>query len=300
MPEPGGGTEGPAASQGHEGRTQAGAEPIIEAERVGIAFRKSPGRRVGLRQWLLHGRRRQPKGSFWALRDISFSVYPGEGVGVIGGNGTGKSTLLKMIAGGLVPDEGTMTLRGGVSLLELRAGLAKELTGRDNVFLLGALHGMDQGMLQERFDEIVKFAEAQEFIDTPVRRYSSGMRTRLAFAVAVQLDDPILLVDEVLAVGDRRFKKKCYAAIEKILADGRTLVMVSHNVKDVKRFCSRGLYIRSGQLIVDSTVEDALAAYNEEGKQAKQDKQGNKGQKRQQATEGELQGQQATHGEDST
>lgn len=252
-------------------------ESIIEADRVGISFPKGRGRQGGMRERLAHGLGRNPKTRFWALRDVSFTVKPGEAVGVVGGNGMGKSTLLKVIAGGLVPDEGSIRLRGGVSLLELRAGVAKELSGRDNIFLLGALHGMDQHVLAERFDEIVRFAEVEEFIDTPVRRYSSGMQTRLAFAVAVQLMDSIVLVDEVLTVGDRRFKKKCYAAIEKMLADGRTLVLVSHNDKDLQRFCARGLYIRRGELVFDGPLDEALEAYHAEDGRGKGRRRGGRG-----------------------
>lgn len=251
-------------------------EPIIEADSVGISFPRNRGRRPGMRERFIHGLRRPPQTSFWALRDVSFAIQPGEGVGIVGGNGSGKSTLLKIIAGGLVPDEGSVTLRGGVSLLELRAGLAKELSGRDNVSLLGALHGMDPHMLVERFDEIVRFAELEEFIDTPVRRYSSGMQTRLAFSVALQLTDPIVLVDEVLAVGDRKFKKKSYAAMEKMLADGRTLVLVSHNDKDLQRFCGRGLYLRHGELAVDGSLDEALEAYHAEARRKKGRKRGNR------------------------
>lgn len=252
-------------------------EPIIEADRIGISFPKSRGRQGGVRGRLARAIGHNPKTHFWALRDISFTVQPGEAVGVVGGNGMGKSTLLKVVAGGLVPDEGSVALRGGVSLLELRAGVAKELSGRDNIFLLGALHGMDQRRLAERFEEIVQFAEVEEFIDTPVRRYSSGMQTRLAFAVAVQLMDSVVLVDEVLTVGDRRFRKKCYGAIEKMLADGRTLVLVSHNDKDLRRFCARGLYIRRGELVYDGPLDDALAAYHAEVRQGRGGRKGGRG-----------------------
>lgn len=275
-------------------------DPIIEADGVGVYFPHNRRRRPGIRELFIHGLKHQPKGHFWAIRDISFSVQPGEGLGVVGGNGAGKSTLLKVIAGALKPDEGDMRLRGSVSLLELRAGLAKELTGRDNVFLLGALHGLDTRTLADRFDEIVEFAELSDAIDTPVRRYSSGMQTRLTFAVAVQIEESILLVDEVLAVGDRRFKKKCFAAMDKMLAHGRTLVLVSHSEKQLQRFCGRGLFLEEGRLAVDGTLQEALDAYhagedragrrgNQRGGRsspAKQTKQGNQGKETQQNKQG--------------
>ncbi|MGH3319085.1 MAG: ABC transporter ATP-binding protein [Streptosporangiaceae bacterium] len=216
-----------------------------------------------MRELLTHGLRRQPKGTFWALRNVSFKVQPGEGVGVIGSNGTGKSTLLRLIAGVLLPDEGAVTVRGDAALLNLRAGLSKDLTGRENVYLVGALHGLDTHTVDACFDQIVEFAEVEDFIDAPIRHYSTGMQARLGFAVVSQVETPILLMDEVLAVGDRSFRKKCYAALEKILADGRTLILVSHNERDLERFCGRGLFIQHGRLAVDGTVQKALAAYSE-------------------------------------
>src|SRR5262249_30979977 len=162
-------------------------------------------------------------------KDISFTVNEGDAVGVIGRNGTGKSTLLKLIAGVLIPDEGHIATYGRVApLLELSAGFSTDLTGRENVQIVAALHGLSRAEIKDRMPDIVNFAEIGEFFDTPVRHYSTGMRVRLGFAVIAQLTHPVLLVDEVLAVGDKEFKDKCYATIERMLSEGRTLVLVSH------------------------------------------------------------------------
>ncbi|SDY20026.1 ABC-2 type transport system ATP-binding protein [Micromonospora pattaloongensis] len=241
------------------------AEPIIEARDLGIRFTRHQLRRAKLRELFIHGGRRQPqRQGFWPLRHVSFAVAPGEAVGVIGRNGTGKSTLLRLIAGALIPDEGVIDVRGRVApLLELSAGFSNDLTGRENLYLVGSLHGLGLPFLRSRFEEIVAFAgeQVRQAIDTPVRHYSSGMKVRLGFAVIAQLPHPILLVDEVMAVGDEEFRAKCYATMERLLAEGRTLVLVSHNEADLTRFCSRGLYFEAGTLRVDGTVREALDAY---------------------------------------
>ena len=247
------------------------AEPVIEAKGLGIKFATNRRRKRSLREMFIHGTKRDPNrgaADFWALRNVSFEVAKGECVGIVGKNGTGKSTLLKLIAGVLIPDEGTVTVRGRVApLLELRAGFNDQLTGRENVHLVGSLHGMSPQMLQERFDEIIDFAEIESrFIDTPVRHYSSGMKVRLGFALISQLEHPIMLVDEVLAVGDKSFRNKCYDAIERMLQNQRTMVLVSHNEGDLKRFCDRGLYIRNGELVLDTDIKAALDAYNADTK----------------------------------
>jgi ABC-2 type transport system ATP-binding protein len=241
-------------------------KPIIEARGLGIRFVKNRRRQLRLREMFIHGLSRQPDATgFWPLRDLTFDIQPGEAVGVIGKNGTGKSTLLRLIAGVLIPDEGSITVRGAVApLLELSAGFSGDLTGRENVHLVGSLHGMSRAELKAKFDEIVEFAgeQVQRSIDTPVRHYSSGMKVRLGFSVIAQLHHPILLVDEVLAVGDKEFRQKCYATIERLLAEGRTLVLVSHNESDLTRFCTRGLYINEGHMEVNGSLRDALDAYN--------------------------------------
>ncbi|MFC4560599.1 ABC transporter ATP-binding protein [Nocardiopsis mangrovi] len=243
------------------------AEPVIEAKGLGIKFAMNRRRKRSLREMFIHGTKRDPNptgADFWPLRDISFEIGQGECVGIVGKNGTGKSTLLKMIAGVLIPDEGSVEVRGKVApLLELRAGFNDQLTGRENVQLVGSLHGMTPKMIEEKFDEIVEFANIREgYIDMPVRHYSSGMKVRLGFALISQLQHPIMLVDEVLAVGDKAFKKKCYDAIKRMLADNRTMVLVSHSESDLKRFCNRGLYVRDGALVLDADIQSALDAYN--------------------------------------
>ncbi|WP_306371475.1 ABC transporter ATP-binding protein [Nocardiopsis sp. CC223A] len=245
--------------------------PVIEAKGLGVKFAVNRRRKRSLREMFIHGTKRDPNAEgdeFWPLRDVSFEVARGDCVGIVGKNGTGKSTLLKMIAGVLIPDEGEVQVRGKVApLLELRAGFNDNLTGRENVYLVGSLHGMTEKQIDERFEEIIDFAEIKpKFVDTPVRHYSSGMKVRLGFALISQLEHPIMLVDEVLAVGDKAFKRKCYEAIERMLANHRTMVLVSHNEGDLRRFCNRGLYIKGGALALDTDIDAALAAYNEDTK----------------------------------
>jgi ABC-2 type transport system ATP-binding protein len=240
------------------------AEPIISVKNIGVEFGLQ-ARHRSLRQLLIKGRAGRPTGKFWALRDVSFDVPAGQAIGVVGRNWQGKTTLLKLIAGVMLPDEGTATVRAGVApLIALRGGFAPDLTARDNIYLVAGLHGMDRAAIDEKFDQIVEFAEIQGFLDTPFRHFSSGMRVRLAFSVVSELGEPILLVDEGLAVGDKAFKKKCYAKITSMLAEGRTLFLVSHAAGDLKRFCDRGLYLRGGRLIADGPMDDVLEQYREE------------------------------------
>ena len=239
--------------------------PVIEVRDVGIRFHRNRRRRMQMRELLFHGRTGARGEDFWALRDVSFSVRPGEAVGLVGANGSGKSTLLKLIAGVLLPDEGRVEVRQGVApMLELTGGFVGDLTARDNTLLTGGLHGLSKQQIREKFDEIVDFAEIRDFLDTPFRHFSSGMKVRLGFAVVTQLDEPIVLVDEVLAVGDRAFREKCYERIDELLATGRTFFLVSHKEKDLRRFCRRGLYLRKGELVQDGPMEDVLDTYNAE------------------------------------
>ena len=247
---------------------------VIEADHVGIHFKRNRRRHRRLRDMFSGdsapvgkpGAKGKGKGGkFWALRDVSFSVQQGEAVGLVGGNGQGKSTLLKLIAGVLLPDEGGVAVRGGVApLIEVTGGFMGDLTARDNIWLTAGLHGLSKAEIGRRFDDIVDFAEVGDFLDTPFRHFSSGMKVRLGFSVITTLDEPIVLVDEVLAVGDRAFREKCYKRMDDLLSGGKTLFLVSHNEGDLRRFCTRGLYLRAGSLAADGPLEDALAQYRED------------------------------------
>lgn len=199
---------------------------------------------------------------FWALRDVSFSVEPGEVVGVIGHNGAGKSTLLKVLSRITRPTAGEVRLRGRVgSLLEVGTGFHPELTGRENIFLNGSILGMARREVQQKFGQIVEFAEIGEFLDTPVKRYSSGMYTRLAFAVASHLEPEILIVDEVLAVGDAQFQQKCLGKMGEVSRSGRTVLFVSHTMTAVKSLCTRGILLQKGRVALDGDVDEVVDAY---------------------------------------
>jgi lipopolysaccharide transport system ATP-binding protein len=198
----------------------------------------------------------------WALRDVSFAVDPGEVVGIIGRNGAGKSTLLKILSRITEPTNGFADIRGRVgSLLEIGTGFHPELTGRENVYLYGAILGMKKKEIDRRFEEIVSFAEIETFLDTPIKRYSSGMTVRLAFAVAAHLEPEILLVDEVLAVGDLAFQKKCLGKMGGIASEGRTVLFVSHNMAVIQALCHRGIFLHDGRVEVDAPIEQAIGGY---------------------------------------
>ena len=200
---------------------------------------------------------------FWALRNINFEVKQGEVLGIIGRNGAGKSTLLKILSRITEPTEGRVILRGRISsLLEVGTGFHPELTGRENIFLNGAILGMTQREIRQKFDEIVAFAEVEKFIDTPVKRYSSGMYVRLAFAVAAHLEPEILIIDEVLAVGDTEFQKKCLGKMDEVSrSQGRTVLFVSHNMDAVLKLCTRAVFIEAGRVRTIGDVKNVVPAY---------------------------------------
>jgi len=200
--------------------------------------------------------------TLWALKDVSFEVQPGEVVGIIGRNGAGKTTLLKILSRITEPSEGCAEIRGRVgSLLEVGTGFHPELTGRENIFLSGAILGMTAAATRRKFDDIVAFAEMEPFLDTAVKHYSSGMYTRLAFAVAAHLEPEILLVDEVLAVGDAAFQKKCLGKMGEVVQSGRTILFVSHNMGAVRRLCPRTAWLHAGRLREIGDTEDVVLAY---------------------------------------
>lgn len=235
----------------------------IEVEDLGVHFRRNRRGRRSFKDLFSGASRRSRPGEFWALRNVSFTVQPGESIGVVGRNGQGKSTLLRLVAGVLLPDEGSVAVNGGVApLIELTGGFVGDLTVRENVRLTAGLHGMPKAEIARRYDEMIAFAELEEFQETPYKHLSNGMKVRLAFSVVSQLDEPILLVDEVLAVGDKAFREKCYQRIDELLADGRTLFFVSHNERDLRRFCSRGLYLDKGVLVLDAGINEVLDRYN--------------------------------------
>jgi lipopolysaccharide transport system ATP-binding protein len=200
---------------------------------------------------------------FWALQDASFNIRQGELVGIIGRNGAGKSTLLKIISRITTPTKGTIKIKGRIaSLLEVGTGFHPELTGRENTYLNGAILGMSKQEIRRKFDEIVDFAEIQQFIDTPVKRYSSGMYVRLAFAIAAHLEPEILIIDEVLAVGDARFQKRCLGKMDEVGKQGRTILFVSHNMSTISSLCNRGILLKAGMIAFDGPTTDAIQAYN--------------------------------------
>jgi len=200
--------------------------------------------------------------TIWALKDVSFEVEPGEALGIIGRNGAGKSTLLKILSRITEPTTGRVELFGRVgSLLEVGTGFHPELTGRENVYLNGAILGMRKAEIERKFDEIVAFSEIEKFIDTPVKWYSSGMYTRLAFAVAVNFEPEILIVDEVLAVGDGPFQKKCLGKMGEISRAGRTVIFVSHNMSAIEALCNRVLWLVDGELVEEAETEKVVSDY---------------------------------------
>lgn len=238
-------------------------DAAIEVTGLGVRFRRNRRGRRSFKDLFAGASRRSRPGEFWALRNVSFTVQPGEAIGVVGRNGQGKSTLLRLVAGVLLPDEGTVVVHGGVApLIEITGGFVGDLTVRENVRLTAGLHGMSRAEVTRRYAGIIDFAELDGFEDTPYKHLSNGMKVRLAFAVVSQLDEPILLVDEVLAVGDKSFRDKCYKRIDELLSDGRTLFFVSHNERDLRRFCTRGLYLNKGALVLDAPINEVLDRYN--------------------------------------
>lgn len=236
-------------------------EYAIEVENLCISYRGLKS--YSIKQNLLHGKRSRAE-EFQAVKNVSFQVEKGEIVGLIGKNGSGKSTMLRAIAGIFSPNSGTINLHGhSVSLLSIGVGFQKELSGRDNILLSGMLLGFSEEQIREHMDEIIQFSELGKFIDAPVRTYSSGMHSKLAFSITAVLETDIILIDEVLSVGDSRFKKKSYAKMKELISDtNRTVVIVSHDMKTIRDLCSKVLWINDGEMVQFGDTETVLEAYD--------------------------------------
>lgn len=238
-------------------------EKLIEANAISMGFEMDMNRVSSLKEWVvtwLSGKRTVQ--TFWALNDVSFDVYKGEVVGIIGRNGSGKSTLLKIISGLFPPTRGSVHVKGRiVPMLELGSGFDPELTGRENVFLNGAILGYTEAFLRERFDEILAFSELGDFIDMPLKTYSSGMMMRLAFSVATIVEPEILIVDEILAVGDEAFQRKSYAKMMELMGGGTTVLFVSHNLNQIREMCNRVVWLDHGKVVMQGDTNTVCDSY---------------------------------------
>jgi lipopolysaccharide transport system ATP-binding protein len=245
------------------------AENISKLYKLGMAGSGSLYQSLGMGlKSLLKGRTNSAsQKDFWALKDINFEIKEGEVVGIVGRNGAGKSTLLKVMSRITKPSTGRIELNGRIaSLLEVGTGFHPELTGRENIFLNGSILGMSRAEIRQKFDEIVDFSGISEFLDTPVKRYSSGMYVRLAFAVAAHLESEILVIDEVLAVGDMEFQKKCLGKMNNVAKSGRTVLFVSHNMGAVKTLCNKGFYLKNGTVLMQGDIDDVVDLYLEQSR----------------------------------
>lgn len=251
-------------------------EPAIKIENIGkkyiirhnekIQFDNNIDKIKGTAKRLLHPIKNSGKEDFWALSDVNIQVQPGESIGLIGKNGAGKSTLLKLISRITEPTTGRIEINGTVSaMLEVGTGFNRELTGRENIYLNGTILGMTRSEIDKKFNTIVEFSEIDKFIDTPVKRYSNGMFVRLAFAVASHLDPDIMVVDEVLAVGDSRFQKKCLDQMANVTSNGRTVIYVSHNMATIRQLCSRVVFLNKGHVDFEGDVEEGIKHYFDGG-----------------------------------
>lgn len=237
---------------------------IIRVDQVYMNFRMNANHTTSMKEWVIAKLKRQLKyQDFYALNGVSFSVNQGEVVGIIGTNGSGKSTLLKVISGIYKPTRGTVVTAGRVApMLELGSGFDYELSGQENIFLNGAIMGYDEDFLHSKYDEIVAFSELGDFIYQPLKTYSSGMMMRLAFSVATLVDPEILIVDEILAVGDERFQRKSYDRMMNLMGGGTTVLMVSHNLDQIREMCSRVIWLDHGQLRMDGITSEVCDAYH--------------------------------------
>ena len=241
---------------------------VLKVDKVGMRFNLSAEKVDNLKEYVIKMIKRELYfQEFWALKDVTFSLNKGERLGILGLNGAGKSTLLKVEAGVLKPTEGTVTTKGNiVPLLELGAGFDKQYTGAENIYLYGAMLGYSKEFIKEKYDEIVEFSELRDFINVPVKNYSSGMRARLGFAIATVVEPEILILDEVLSVGDAKFRKKSEKKIRDMFDKGVTVLFVSHSIEQVKRLCNKAILLEHGHIIAEGNVEDVAKIYEEKTK----------------------------------
>lgn len=238
------------------------AQPVVEIRDLAKAYRVRHERIPSVKRAIVRLLRPYPTELLWALRGVSFSAESGEAVGIIGSNGSGKSTLLRLIAGILTPTQGEITVQGGAGgLFELAAGFHPELSGADNIYLSGALMGYSRRRVEERFRDIVEYSELGDFIDVPVKTYSSGMSLRLGFATAIAFEPAVLLVDEVLAVADERFQRKAYSHLARLREKGSTLFMVSHELASIQRNCTRTIWLDKGEMRADGPTDQVVGEY---------------------------------------
>lgn len=238
-------------------------QKAIEIKNLSIKYNKSTERIDSFKEYMIRIIKRDLSyEKFWALKNVDLSIYRGETVGIIGLNGSGKSTLLKVIAGVLKPAEGQVSVYGSVApLIELGAGFDPDLSARENIFLNGAVLGYNRKKMRELFDEIVEFAELRDFLDVPLKNYSSGMQARLGFSIATAVIPDVLIVDEVLGVGDYKFQQKCYDRLQEIISTGATVLFVSHSIEQVKQICSRAIWLDNGRIILDGEVNQVCDEY---------------------------------------
>lgn len=238
-------------------------EIIIHIEDLSICFNMSKEKIDNIKEWIIKFAKRQLQfEEFWALKGVTMDIRQGESVGLIGTNGSGKSTLLKTVAGVLKPTKGSVTVKGSIApLIELGAGFDPDLTARENIFLNGALLGYSKDMMVDFFEDIVEFSELRDFLDVPVKNFSSGMFARLGFAIATVVRPDILICDEILAVGDFKFQEKCRNRILKMKEEGTTILFVSHNTGDVQKICEKAAWIKQGNLVMYGDAEEVCAAY---------------------------------------
>ena len=240
---------------------------MIKAEHITVSYRMAHDKIQSIKEYLVALLKHKLKyEDFLALNDVSFEIKKGEVIGIIGNNGAGKSTLLKVISGILTPTKGKVTLQGNVvPMLELGSGFDYDLTGRENIFLNGAILGYSERFLKEKYDDIVAFSELGEFINHPVRNYSSGMVMRLAFSIASMVNPDILIVDEILAVGDAAFQEKSYARMTEMMSHGTTVLLVSHNIEQIRRLCDRVIWLDHGNVVAIGDTNELCDRYSGEG-----------------------------------